>query len=258
MSDGTFPTLLQILSDPSEDVVRADLHLLAQVSATHEDEFFTKFMFDLLGLFATDRKLLETRGSLIIRELCARLNTERIYRTFAEILEKHDDLEQAANMVQNLNLILVTTPDMNDFRKRLRALDTRDGQTLFVHLFRSWSHNPVATFTLCLLAQAYEQAFVLLQIFAELEITVSLLTQLDKLVQLLESPVFSSLRLQLLDPDKYPYLLKALYGILMLLPQSTAFVTLRNRLNAGSAHAGLLSLPKACVSRAHTHSKRTY
>ena len=47
-------------------------------------------MVNLLELFSTDRRLLETRGSLIIRQLCLNLNTERIYRTFAEILEKDD------------------------------------------------------------------------------------------------------------------------------------------------------------------------
>lgn len=72
-------------------------------------------------------------------------------------------------------------------------------------LFRSWCYNAVATFSLCLLAQAYEQAYNLLQILydvpsflnhannnsAELEMTVNMLIQIDKLVQLLESPVFT-------------------------------------------------------------------
>lgn len=47
-------------------------------------------MMNLLELFSTDRRLLETRGSLIIRQLCLNLNTEKIYRTFAEIIEKED------------------------------------------------------------------------------------------------------------------------------------------------------------------------
>lgn len=47
-------------------------------------------MVNLLELFSTDRRLLETRGSLIIRQLCLNLNTERIYRTLAEILEKEE------------------------------------------------------------------------------------------------------------------------------------------------------------------------
>ena len=39
------------------------------------------------------------------------------------------------------------------------------------------------------------------------------------------------LRLQLLDTERNYYLLKALYGLLMLLPQSAAFILLRNRLD---------------------------
>lgn len=67
-------------------------------------------------------------------------------------------------MVQNLNNNLITAPELADLRKRLRNLDSRDGQSFFVSLFKSWCHNAVATFSLCLLAQAYEQAYHLLQI----------------------------------------------------------------------------------------------
>lgn len=69
-------------------------------------------------------------------------------------------------MVQNLNLIMITSPELADFRKRLRTLESKDGQTLFTILYRSWSHNAIATFSLCLLAQAYEQAYSLLQILS--------------------------------------------------------------------------------------------
>lgn len=82
---------------------------------------------------------------------------------------------------------------------------------------------------------------------AELEITVNLLIQVDKLVQLLESPVFTYLRLQLLEPEKHPYLYKCLYGLLMLLPQSSAFAALKNRLNSVSAIGYLHVAPRAYV-----------
>ena len=71
-------------------VIKHDLQLLAQISSSSEESYFKLFMHNLLELFSTDRKLLETRGSLIIRQLCLNLNTERIYRTFAEILEKEE------------------------------------------------------------------------------------------------------------------------------------------------------------------------
>ncbi|GAA5978907.1 hypothetical protein JCM10908_002734 [Rhodotorula pacifica] len=244
--------LLKLLSDSSERVLRFDLQLLTQISSLGDgsggssgEDYFAGLMTSLLELFSTDRKLLETRGSLIIRQLCGTLNAERIYRTCAEILETDEDLEFASIMVQNLNLIMITSPELSDFRKRLRTLESKDGQNLFVTLYRSWSHNAVSTFTLCLLAQAYEQASALLQIFAELEMTVPMLIQIDKLVQLIESPVFTSLRLQLLEPERYPYLLKAMYGLLMLLPQSSAFATLRNRLSAVSSLGFLQTVPRS-------------
>ncbi|KAI8050807.1 vacuolar protein 14 C-terminal Fig4p binding-domain-containing protein [Syncephalis plumigaleata] len=222
--DGLFPVLLKILSDSSERVIQRDLQLLAQFSAYSDDTYFREFMVHLLRLFSSDRPMLENRGSLIIRQLCLSLNPERIYLAFAETLEKEEDLEFASIMVQNLNIILITSPEAAELRKRLKRMDIKENQTLFVALYRSWCHNSVATFSLCLLAQTYEHAANMLQIFAELDISVSFLIQLDKLVQLLESP--------LLEPERHPYLFKCLYGILMLLPQSSAFAILRNRLNS--------------------------
>jgi vacuole morphology and inheritance protein 14 len=116
------------------------------------------------------------------------------------------DIEFASIMVQNLNNNLITAPELADLRRRLRNLDSRDGQSFFQSLFKSWCHNAVATFSLCLLAQAYEQAYQLLQVLyvvqtfmllqanllsADLEMTVNMLIQIDKLVQLIESPVFT-------------------------------------------------------------------
>ncbi|KAK3313902.1 vacuolar protein 14 C-terminal Fig4p binding-domain-containing protein [Apodospora peruviana] len=243
-NDGTFPALLKTLSDPAEAVVTKDLQLLSQISRNSEDDYFSNFMVNLLQLFSTDRRLLETRGNLIIRQLCTSLSAERIYRTLADCIEKEEDLEFASIMVQNLNNNLITAPELAELRKRLRNLETKDGQTFFVALFRSWCYNAVATFSLCLLAQAYEQAYNLLQIFAELEMTVNILIQIDKLVQLLESPVFTYLRLQLLEPEKYPHLYKCLYGLLMLLPQSSAFAALKNRLNSVSSIGYLHIAPR--------------
>ncbi len=100
--------------------------------------------------------------------------------------------------------------------------------------------------------------------------TIQMLIQIDKLVQLLESPVFTcptstsllpaqqwdpvqlmintvDLRLQLLEPEKYPHLYKCLYGLLMLLPQSSAFAALKNRLNSVSAIGFLHIAPRPYV-----------
>ncbi|KAL9083017.1 MAG: hypothetical protein Q9159_006036 [Coniocarpon cinnabarinum] len=242
--DTTFPALLNTLADTSDTVVTRDLQLLCQISKYSSDTYFSFFMVKLLELFASDRRLLETRGNLIIRQLCLNLDPERIYRNMAGCLENHSDPEFASTMVQNLNNNLITAPELIHLRKKLRyTWDSREGQTLFVVLFRAWCQNAISTVALCLLAQAYEQAYNLLSIFADIEVNVNMLIQLDKLVQLLESPVFTFLRLQLLEPDRHPHLYKTLYGILMLLPQSAAFAALKNRLNSVSA-IGYLHVPQ--------------
>lgn len=92
---------------------------------------------------------------------------------------------------------------------------------MFKTLFMPWCNNPVATFSLCLLAEAYDLgAAVVCKLYAcscccasmscaclrgvllpdslcarpccssEFQVTVGMLMQVDKLVQLLESPVF--------------------------------------------------------------------
>lgn len=79
--------------------------------------------------------------------------------------------------------------------------------------------------------QAYDHASRIVASFADVPITVDLLVQLDQLVQLLETPVFTYLRLQLLEPSQHAALLKTLHGVLLLLPvQSSAWVTLSSRL----------------------------
>lgn len=198
-------------------------------------------MRSLLDMLANDKRLLETRGTLAVRHLCQHLDSERIYTCLAEILLLHNDLEFASIMVQHLNLILITAPELSLLRTKLKQASP--SHALFSTLYKSWCHNPVSVFALCLLAGCYDHAATIITTFGDIQITVSYLIQLDKLVQLLESPIFSSLRLNLLDPEKHSQLYKALYGILMLLPQSSAFETLRNRLEC--VNVATLILPKA-------------
>lgn len=125
VDDGTFPALLKTLSDPSDAVVTRDLLLLSQISMHSDDTYFTSFMVNLLKLFCTDRRLLETRGNLIIRQLCLTLSAEKIYRTMADCIVKDEDVEFASIMVQNLNNNLITAPELADLRRRLRNLDNK-------------------------------------------------------------------------------------------------------------------------------------
>ncbi|XP_072374679.1 protein VAC14 homolog isoform X3 [Scyliorhinus torazame] len=194
------------------------------------NSYFFKFMINLLKQFNSEKKLLEMRGAFIIRQLCLLLNAENIFHSMAEILHREEDLKFASTMVQTLNSILLTSTELFQLRNQLKDLRTTESCNLFCGLYRSWCHNPVATVSLCFLTQNYKHAYELIQKFGDLEVTIDFLTEVDKLVQLIECPIFTYLRLQLLDVENNPYLIKALYGLLMLLPQSKAFQLLSHRL----------------------------
>jgi vacuole morphology and inheritance protein 14 len=253
------PVLLRTLSDPSDSVVLLNLQVLSRISLDQrqmlldteesEEAQFQMVLNAILSLFAKDRQLLETRGSLIIRKLCVLLNAKSVYIRLANALVKYETVngkpadastfEFVSTMVQTLNLILLTAAELHDLRSILAKslVDLSDprsrSKSIFSTLFRCWCHNPVSTFSLCLLARAYDVSFALVKRFSEMEdITVGFLMQIDKLVYLLESPIFVSLRLQLLDVESedHAYLLKSIYGILLCLPQGQAFSLLNNRL----------------------------
>ncbi|XP_006816625.1 protein VAC14 homolog [Saccoglossus kowalevskii] len=246
-----FPVLLKTLSDTSDEVVLLDIEVLAEIASSTAgagkdckdvggssvepvpgmNVYFTKFMVNLMKLFSTDKHLLEDRGSFIIRQLCLLLNSEDIYKALSEILIHEEELKFASSMVQTLNSILLTSTELLDLRLQLKDLKTKESCALFSCLYKSWCHSPVATVSLCFLTQNYKHACDLLHLFGDLEVTVVFLTEIDKLVQLIESPIFTYLRLQLLDVEHNQYLVKSLYGLLMLLPQSSAFTMLRHRLD---------------------------
>ena len=267
-TDLLLPVLLRTLSDPSDPVVLLDLRVLSRVSLavaetqptpiirskgkvpnnTDPKELQFQLVLDsILNLFAEDRQLLETRGSLIIRKLCVLLNAKTVYIRMAQTLASYgsedEPFDQASTlqfistMVQTLNLILLTASELHDLRSTLSGVfaGATEDVPVFSTLFLCWCHNPVATYSLCLLARAYDLSFALVQRFSEMEdISVGFLMQIDKLVHMIESPIFIHLRLQLLNVEA-PYhaqLLKSVYGLLMCLPQSDAFRLLNDRLTA--------------------------
>jgi len=231
-----FPVLLSVLRDHSEEVVILDLEVLASVTSdsgstnNNQTDFFVKFVKELISLFHQDQSLLRDRGPFIIRQLCHQMTAEKVYKTLAELLKDFDDLKFAHVMVNTLNRLLFSTRELFDLRQQLKELKTDETRTLFCVLYKSWCHSPVATISLCLLTQNYSHASSLVSACEQLDITLEFLREVDQLVQLLESSVFAFLRLHLLEDPNNIQLLRCLYGLLMLMPQTESFHLLSNRL----------------------------
>lgn len=92
----------------------------------------------------------------MIRQLCVLLEPQSIYLALARVLsdkgeeEEEGSLEFVAMVVQTLNLILLTASELEGLRSLLRdsfsSSKSAAAREAFVALFKSWCHNPVATF----------------------------------------------------------------------------------------------------------------
>lgn len=64
-------------------------------------------------------------------------------------------------MFQALNLILLTSSELSGLRDLLKqSLVNAAGKDLFVSLYASWCHSPMAIISLCVLAQVGIYRFI--------------------------------------------------------------------------------------------------
>ncbi|CCD27113.1 Vac14p NDAI_0J02210 [Naumovozyma dairenensis CBS 421] len=233
-NDSMFLTLLKSLSSNHATLIAKALDLLQSLCSNSNDDYLRKFLEDFLKLLKKDPKLLKNGANYIMRQICVKLSPESVYKTISSILNSYDDVIFVRMVIQILSNILITSPEMYYLRVKLRQGDDRP---FFNTLFKSWCYNSVSIIALCLVSESYELAYSVLQIYANYEVKINDLVQLDMLVQLFESPIFTRMRLQLLEQQKYPYLYKCLYGILMILPQTKAFEILNRRLSSANIWA---------------------
>ena len=105
---------------------------------------------------------------------------------------------------------------------------------VFDVLYHCWCCSTLSAFSLCLLSREYFLASAIISRAGGRHLSAGFLTQGEKLLELLETPVFLQVRLDLLQCCNASLhsrqLLKALYGLLMLLPTSTSFSRMSARL----------------------------
>ena len=170
------------------------------------------------------------------------------------------DLNTINCFTRILNLVLLTAPELSTLRESIKYvlhkphklgepaqgdLADADGdagnssssaEELFDVLYHCWCCNTMSTIMLCLLSREYYLAAAIISRVGSSDASVGFLSQGEKLLELLEAPVFLQVRLDLLRSCNAhlhsKQLLKAMYGLLMLLPSSGNAQRLANRLKA--------------------------
>jgi hypothetical protein len=156
------------------------------------------------------------------------------------------DYQFVSAFIQQMCLVLLNSRESKELRNALkdcigygREVPERDRRRtrLFHILLHSFAHNLVAVTSLCLWGGACRSASLFLKNIDPIDINLVFLLELDKLVEMIERPIFRHLHVRMLDTDEDllaegsgTMLFQALKCILMLVPQSTSYNVLRDRL----------------------------
>jgi len=195
-----FDPIFHTLVLPDEEVVVAALQVLANIMGGRnpdedrlQDEDIDSDLFSLvtqrlLQLFAEKRWILETRGRLMIRQLCAHLDPRQFFVAVARAIKQEKNLELRHQLVQTFNWILLTATETKSLRQELLLTPPlnspeQPGQApaggLFHELIDPWFHNTVSALALCFWARQDDLALELIGRFAAFEPSMDLLKQLD-------------------------------------------------------------------------------
>lgn len=71
------------------------------------------------------------------------------------------------------------------------CISLKESIELFTCLYKTWSHSQVATVGLVFLSGCYIHVLDLVKVISEQEVTMEFLLELDRFIQILESPIFS-------------------------------------------------------------------
>ncbi|XBW36936.1 hypothetical protein QEN19_002515 [Hanseniaspora menglaensis] len=205
------------------------------------DSYFNKFLSQLLSNWEADFKENTNKRDTIFINLCTSLGNEKLYKNLSLLLDQKFKLNNnytfTSEIINMMAKKMITSKELFPLRAKLKK---NEDWTFFSLLFKSWCIQPSALIFLCLVSENYELGYnIILGLASVEEILPKNLIQLDILVQLMESQSMSQMRMDLIISDKQ-HLIKLLYSILMLLPQSSkAYTLLNNRLNSVSQFKNL-------------------
>lgn len=108
------------------------------------------------------------------------------------------DLQFVSSFIQQMCHVLLNAREAKGFREILKDCIGRGGDSerdrrraqLFHILLHCFSHNLVASLALCLWGGAYRTASLVIRNISPLDIHLMFLLELDKLVEMIERPVF--------------------------------------------------------------------
>ena len=216
----------------NEIIIKRILDLINGICSNKTNENINYYIIRMIiRKFNENPEMISTYGILIIKELIKSINIEVLFEEIANDLLECDDIYFVMRMLNMLNKFLITEEEANTLRIRLSKFGNEEEEdAYFTKLFKLWSYNPFCTLILVLISNSFELGYFLINYLSQMKLKAEDYIELSQVVQVFESSIFNHVRIKLLNPRKYSYLIKTLYAILLLLPQGQAFNSLSSRL----------------------------
>ncbi|GKY93277.1 hypothetical protein MPSEU_000295200 [Mayamaea pseudoterrestris] len=250
------------LSDSSDDTEAPQFPMTEQcvsyalniIQPSHQKMFSRnrEVYFALVQLHTYNEELVGDLSKLLTY-MCKMQPPEFVFVSFAVEIDRFmlrgvpstKRLKFASSFVRHLSHVLLNTNEAKPLRTTLKDCicyhthSERDRQRsrLFHILLHTFSHNLASTLTLCFWVGAYRTSHMFINRLNPLDCNLVFFLEIDRLVEMLERPLFRHLHIRMLENDSDPttegsgfMLFQTLKSLLMVLPQSTCYVVLKDRL----------------------------
>ncbi|SCO75504.1 conserved Plasmodium protein, unknown function [Plasmodium vivax] len=228
-NDEILTCVFKCLRSNDKQVVLLSLTVLSAMCSTVENKFhfYEQVSKNLIALFRNDDHLLIHKGKVIVQHITRCLNNKKFFAYLCYSLIGEENVPFVMKFIQVLSWVLLTSEETKYLRN---ALFLKKQYSLFSLILIAWLRNPISSISFLLWLEKYQLAYLICSYLSLLSLNSDFYHQLDNLIFLLESPIFSKQRMHLVYPQNYPFLIKSLMILSLMLPLNTSNNILQKRL----------------------------
>ena len=232
--------LINIIPDSNKNILIKIMNTLCLI-CDKQPSFINYVINLLLKKFSKSQNLINVYGNIVLKSLSKSVDILTIFRIFSDNLLKSKDVYFIIKITNILNMFLLSEKECQNIRNELSRKRTiskddknenKKEDNLFEKLFYLWAFNPFMTVLLTMYCNFFELSYYLAFELSKMKLNENDYIELCRIIQIFESSIFNNVRLKLIRPKKNIFLVKTLYALLMLLPQSNSFDALNSRIRS--------------------------
>ena len=240
--------LINIIPDSNKNILIKIINILCIIC--DKQPSYVNYIINLIIIrFGKSENLINLYGIKVLKTLTSVIDINTLFRIFCDCLLKSNDINFVIKISKTLNMFLLAEKECQNIRNELskkRKLSVNENENkinnnnnnnnkednLFEKLFYLWAFNPFTAVLLTMYCSYFELSYYLTLELSKIKLQENDYVELFQIVQIFESSIFNNIRIKLLCPKKNKFLVKTLYALLMMLPQSNAFDALNNRIRS--------------------------